>query len=553
MDYKRFLTSKNYRDGRFISIHSILSDEAVLAVRNLTATTGDIDITKYNLEYLNKLPSYRTCKESITSGSHRPEYKCNLWSDFDINWDLKFDILDRLSLTKENELLKNNIINYLRQVLPLLEKKHNRIFVRGELKDFQIIALYYLNNRGIEIINLTKDRKDYFYEKVGLFRVQKDLSSNIIFIDYSNLIEKYYEDETKSTTKVKKYEKVTKTVVAETKEETEEEEVEVSIDENQKDVEIISYKSEAKLVDEDMVKEHFTEDTKNFKPFQFNHYTSQVVNLEGTYRELSTYLPEQIFFREGFKIDNENSKIYIPTYFMKINGLPTDRSEFETFIYSLSKIPNTKIITNVKDLFTASEYESFQNRESSSKTSSITDCFKKIDKLFLSKNIIKNLKITIQEIYNSKNLIINFKRDKFIKIIDTCLTSCIQDMLTVFDYTAKNPKIILATSIVGMPIREVYMLLLLHRLCFDIIIFTPKGQVTIEKYFEENLYTLEYVGNLDNVTLNIENIIDSVEKEEKEKQEKQKTEELSKKLVKVTKSKKEKKDNIFVKAWNFFQ
>ena len=225
---------------------------------------------------------------------------------------------------------------------------------------------------------------------------------------------------------------------------------------------------------------------------------------------------------------------------MKIMGIPSDKEILYNFLLNVKSQPNSAVINSLSQLFTDRELEA-TNSVKVSETVTLESCLSKLDDLYLQPRTLENIKRVITDIYTSNNLMINKGKDKkaFLSIVPKLFSKDILKMISMYDYGLTAPKIVWLTFAQGLPKYELFLLILLNRLCFDIVLISTNGLADIEKEISNKLYTTDYIGSLDSTYINIETLENHFQKVEK-------TEPKKEKKVK------EKKDNPLTKVIKFF-
>jgi hypothetical protein len=258
------------------------------------------------------------------------------------------------------------------------------------------------------------------------------------------------------------------------------------------------------------------EDTGFIKPWQLQDRMVKNLLLSTTIDEISIYWNEQVNFRPGFSFNKEI--VNIPVFFSKISGVYNDESEY------------TKLVNN----FMASDQTYFIEYEGNDLV--FSKDFTK-DELSLSyfilgneldkKEIIKNniysismldVKIQnvilnkIEEIFDGNLFLGGLSDEDKVKGLNAVLNmdSKLVRLLNNFDYSRINPKLVLFIGKNFNLRREVcFLMTVLSKLGFDIVILTPGGENNIENTINRDLIDyhrldkMEYDAKLDNYKDNL--------------------------------------------------
>ena len=257
-------------------------------------------------------------------------------------------------------------------------------------------------------------------------------------------------------------------------------------------------------------------------PWQYKDSDIHIINIESVLSDVLSNWNEEIRFRQGFAINEDNS-INIPTMFVQINGIFNDKNKYREFLDSL-ETKNSIRFKDTKNLFE-------ENIEISKKLYNFQFEDYDLDKMkinFEKRNkYLLNTKFNIFDSINesARNLLyLKFKEfvnnypklnsKVYSKIIN--LDKKILNLLQNFDYCFANPKIIVE----NMNDKEFYnedkyVLIFLYSLGFDIVIFSPKGlkflddykinSITLDCYLNQDVESYDYRADKD------------IKKEEKDK------------------------------------
>lgn len=262
-------------------------------------------------------------------------------------------------------------------------------------------------------------------------------------------------------------------------------------------------------------------------PWQYKDSDIHIINIESVLSDVLSNWNEEIRFRQGFAINEDNS-INIPTMFVQINGIFNDKNKYREFLDSL-ETKNSIRFKNTKNLFK-------ENTGISKKLDNLQ--FEDCDLAKMKINFEKRKKYLLNTKFNTfdsinesaRNLLyLKFKEfvnnypeldsKVYSKIIN--LDKKILNLLQNFDYCFANPKIIVE----NMNDKEFYnedkyVLMFLYSLGFDIVIFSPKGlkflddykinSITLDSYLNQDIESYDYRADKD------------IKKEEKDKLKKEK-------------------------------
>ena len=265
------------------------------------------------------------------------------------------------------------------------------------------------------------------------------------------------------------------------------------------------------------ISDELLNDSGFIKPWQLQNRNIKSLLLSSTVDEVDIYWNEPLKLRPGFKFDNE--LVTLPVFFTKIDGVYRDLDEYyslleklqvKDFSYFIQYDDNIRALTKP---FTREGYNlSFfiSNDGKLNKKSIIKEkCFSisnlslrwqeiildKVEESILSDMFIEGL--TKDDIVKGLYSVLNMN-ERFVYLINS------------FDYASINPKLIIYIEKMRMFTKEiVFLLLVLSKIGFDIIIFTPGGVNCIENVINNQIvdihrldvinYNLKYMSNKHNI------------------------------------------------------
>lgn len=238
--------------------------------------------------------------------------------------------------------------------------------------------------------------------------------------------------------------------------------------------------------------------------YQFNK--ANTITLQSIYEEISIMWDVETKYRQGFLVD-ENI-VSIPVIFAKISGVD-NKKEYWTNINKLI-VSNTYVVREKSfyhNYIQSSDFENkmtilfrgwlnknssnknILNREKIKKHSSYKYGFLRLDmedyifdkiELLIKSNIIKNTDGNVE--YKILRTLLNLDRD-IIKVLQN------------FDFTKKIPKFIcINTENYMYTLEESIVLAFLNLAGFDILLFTPTGFSSVEKYYNGNIINEYNIG-----------------------------------------------------------
>ena len=224
------------------------------------------------------------------------------------------------------------------------------------------------------------------------------------------------------------------------------------------------------------------------------------ITLKSAHQEIELLWNQDVKYRPGFAIDGEYAKI--PVIFSKINGIRNNIFDYWKGVRKL--ITKNTIIVKKPHILKLNFLKTFLYKS--------INCFNK-DKLDISKlkkswaykkyyvlqnSIQEHLLEKIKFIIDNKVFKGTFISGMEKNIISTFLNlpNDVLRLIHKFDFTAKNPKLIyLNVENKIMPIEDAIIIILLHYVGFDILIFAPSGINCIDCLLNCELINEYDVGN----------------------------------------------------------
>ena len=250
----------------------------------------------------------------------------------------------------------------------------------------------------------------------------------------------------------------------------------------------------------------FSEDSGNYRPWQFRRGTTKSLFFNATLIDLTNNWNEAAKLRTGFSVSN--SVVSVPHFFFEIEGRYEDFSEYHR-LYDLTKSPkNAIIVTSNDELATPST-----NREEILKLA-----FALNQNGSINHNILKESPLyqyeryndeterfmidKMAELINDKTLLVKDDVDKkfSLEILAVCLSLSEQIIRQIdnFDYPHAIPKLVMFCD-VDQPIteRNAIVLAFLNVIGFDIVIYSPSGQTNLSSYVNQSRFTSTRLETVD--------------------------------------------------------
>lgn len=299
----------------------------------------------------------------------------------------------------------------------------------------------------------------------------------------------------------------------------------ISFDERVKNGEIIDKSSIKKAYTigaqaSKQISDELLNDAGFIKPWQLQNRNIKSLLLSSTIDEVEIYWKEPLKLRPGFKFDMEN--VVLPVFFTKVDGVYTsiyeyysllDRLQIKNFSYFVQYEGDIKALSKpfIREAYNLSFF--LNNNGLIDKKSIIKEGGFRISNLSLKWQ--ENILDKIEETILSDMFLERLNREDIVRGLYTVLNinEEIIYLINRFDYANINPKLIIYIEEMRIFSKEiVFLLLVLSKLGFDIIIFTPGGATCIENIINSQIvdihrldvisYDLNYKSSRQNVNNN---------------------------------------------------
>ncbi|RDY25206.1 hypothetical protein CHL78_019400 [Romboutsia weinsteinii] len=252
------------------------------------------------------------------------------------------------------------------------------------------------------------------------------------------------------------------------------------------------------------ISEELLNDSGFIKPWQLQDRSIKNLLLSSTIDEVSIYWKQPLKLRPGFSFDN--NIVQAPVFFSKINGVYNDSKEYINFVNLLKGSDEAFFIEfdgNINNFSKEFTKEAFS-------LSFVLNSEGKIDKKAILND--KNYSIStlntnqqtmildkIEEIIMSEMFIDGLNREDRIKGMYSVLymNKRFVHMINNFDYSLVNPKLViyLGESLV-FDKEVVFIMILLSKIGFDILILTPGGENCIENVINNQLVDIHRLDKM---------------------------------------------------------
>lgn len=255
-------------------------------------------------------------------------------------------------------------------------------------------------------------------------------------------------------------------------------------------------KSEAKEIKDEIMNEFLKSGI--FKPWIFRKGYVKSLIVDSVVEDLKTYAREDSRFRPNFK--HEGSTVFVPNFFIKVNGTYIDKVKYRELIESIVKNPLVKIIEQPNLINTSTlpmtEVYSLSFVLNESKTEIIKDKLKEHKCYMLKEYNLDVQDLIIKKLNEFYDVYKGFVTpEEFLKLIFIIINLPEEYAILIenFDFPYKVPKLFIYLKERKLLNKENAMLIHFFKLlAFDIIIFSPIGA----PYIEDNLFN-EHLSIID--------------------------------------------------------
>lgn len=262
-----------------------------------------------------------------------------------------------------------------------------------------------------------------------------------------------------------------------------------------------------------------------YEPWQFADYEVCADTLKTTYDEINIWGKQEAVIRPGWKVSEDNSKVYIPNLFSKISGIYEDTIQYREDISSLLEEDNTLFFKHFP-LFHIKRhnnigrtYSSLLDKKGIIIKSKLITCkhwkysnlkpglqeniaekiieFCKLPDFWKYKHFTTNVKLSVMDKISTFLTCMDSKeaRDELIMKVVTLnvlmnLDSRLLDLLQNFDYPLHVPKIIVFNNYRSgnFSFSDAVTLMFMNSMGVDILIYNPGATSDIENFVKDGYF-----------------------------------------------------------------
>ncbi|MGX9758615.1 YceG family protein [Clostridioides difficile] len=448
----------------FKTKQNIDSRKDIALFTDAIANPSDFDIINY---FKNGLKNYKNSTEDIDIsilGFEEIDYKIKQAIDRVLKEEEKDFTNDRV---KQNFIVK--IMAWIKTYIGALDINKNdapKIIFYGDIKKHEVYLLLILYLAGFDVLYLNPNSKS----NISILNLEKYK----IELEEANIIEENvsFEDRVVSGEKIDKGSvKKAFTVGAEA----------------------------SKRISEELLN-----DSGFIKPWQLQDRKIKSLLLSSTIDEISIYWNQPLKLRPGFKFND--TIVETPVFFSKINGIYNDKNEYIKFLDLLRDSESSTFVEFNGDIdrfskeFTREAFSlSFvlNSKGIIDKNSVLNNKEYSISTLALNQQIMILEKV--EELIEGNMFLNGLSGEDKIKGLFTVLhmDKRLVHMMNNFDYSLINPKLVIYMYKSIMFDKEVvFLMLLLSKIGFDIIILSPGGENNIENVINNQLIDIHRLDKM---------------------------------------------------------
>lgn len=246
----------------------------------------------------------------------------------------------------------------------------------------------------------------------------------------------------------------------------------------------------------------YGDDVGIFKARQYEEGTTKPITLKTTYDEMKILWNEESKIRPEFRV--KNNTVYVPNFFVKINGTYQDIDDYWDEIYELADAEHTVLLKEVGFApirYTRQELYStvfLLNQEGLVDKSALIQ--HSVYPLGYLKDTTQDFIIAkINELILSDMLLKEMDIDLKVKILMTIITmdSSFLRLVESFDYTGRIPKIIVYDyKRDNFSESDIILLAFFNLIGADILIFTPTNYNNIEQWIKRDYFDIHQLPSV---------------------------------------------------------
>lgn len=242
-----------------------------------------------------------------------------------------------------------------------------------------------------------------------------------------------------------------------------------------------------------------------YKPWQFRDYIPASVTMKTTYDEIFILSKEKAFVRPDFYIENQT--VYIPSIFAKVVGVTENRNEYWSRVQQLLEEENAHLVKQfpfteeIKGNYLYHYRHSLDGRGQLDASKMMGGNFWQYKHLpdGLQRGIAEAIirlceqnKLYPESGESSEDVALYLFKQS------TQMPDVFMRLLQKFDYSQDVPKVILYNNEYngGLTRSDAVLLLLLHELGVDLVLYSPTGNKDLEQYIEKEVFDLHMLDDM---------------------------------------------------------
>ena len=241
-----------------------------------------------------------------------------------------------------------------------------------------------------------------------------------------------------------------------------------------------------------------TDDSLLFKPWQLRDYIPSSLSLKTTHDELYLLIKQPAFLRPNFSV--QDGHVYVPAIFAKVSGVSKNKREYWEKLHEVAEHSHTHMVQHFPMTKEVSSQAFMYHYRNALKQDGTLDPEKLTQSNWwkyksLPPGLQKGLAHAISRVCKKVRFVSlpgEKKEDTQLYLFAqaTNLSDTYLKLLQRFDYSQEVPKLVLYnTENSGVLTRsDAALILLLHEIGVDIVLYNPPAQNDLENYVEANLF-----------------------------------------------------------------
>lgn len=226
--------------------------------------------------------------------------------------------------------------------------------------------------------------------------------------------------------------------------------------------------------------------------FATKNYTITSVRLQTTIDELDILKGTQAIFRKGYEQDDKVKTIQIPTFFAKINGIPSDESKYKNTIEHIRNAKDLQMLVEMHMETDSGWSMPHSDSEYLQNHLTVDDFINNSSWEYdiLDRNSQEKLAFAIIDLINEWPFSFEKNDENIYQVLNAGfdLPREIIEMILEVDYPKQVPLLAYMQSaeLGEVTKRDVISLAIFHSIGWDIIVYSPYAYASLENYLKSD-------------------------------------------------------------------